>query len=168
MAIFSVIHKNKLSQNNKYHKHFFRKNLLQGKYFLTLIHYTTIQLVLSCNCSLFNYNLVYSELLVLHKGMNTVVLFTCMYIMYFFWTYLTKANQCQVLGTFWDSSCEKKIMSLSPKPIWVPVKKMSLKLKMLGPLCNQTVNLKTDSKTLYYSILKKNYSPPSVVKHNKG
>ena len=34
----------------------------------------------------------------------------------------------------------------------VPVKK-SLKLKMLGPLCNQTVNLRTDSKTLYYSIL---------------
>ena len=24
---------------------------------------------------------------------------------------------------------------------------------MLGPLCNQTVNLKTDSKTLYYSVL---------------
>ena len=109
--------------NNKYHKHFFRTNLLQGKYFLTYIHYTTIQLVLSCNCSLFNYNLVYSELLVLHKGMHTVVLFTCMYIMYFFWTYLTKANQCKVVGTFWDSSCEKIIMSLSPKPIWVPVKK---------------------------------------------
>ena len=78
--------------NNKYHKHFFRTNLLQGKYFLTYIHYTTIQLVLSCNCSLFNYNLVYSELLVLHKGMHTVVLFTCMYIMYFFWTYLTKSE----------------------------------------------------------------------------
>ena len=29
----------------------------------------------------------------------------------------------------------------------------SPKLKMLGPLCNQTVNLKTDSKTLYYSVL---------------
>ena len=25
------------------------------------------------------------------------------------------------------------------------------KLKMLGPLCNQTVNLETDAKTLYYS-----------------
>ena len=32
------------------------------------------------------------------------------------------------------------------------------KLKMLGTLCNQTVNLKTDSKTRYYSILKLNYS----------
>ena len=30
----------------------------------------------------------------------------------------------------------------------------SLKLKMLafGPLCNQTINLKTDSKTLYYGV----------------
>ena len=37
-------------------------------------------------------------------------------------------------------------------------KKKSLKLKVLGPLCNQTVNLKTDSKTLYYSILKLKYS----------
>ena len=36
---------------------------------------------------------------------------------------------------------------------------------MLGLLrtCNQTVNLKTDSKTLYYSILS-----PSILKHNKG
>jgi len=40
-------------------------------------------------------------------------------------------------------------------------------LKMLGPLCNQTVNLKTDSKTLYYSILKLKYSP-SILKRNKG
>ena len=45
--------------------------------------------------------------------------------------------------------------------------KRSPKLKMLGPLCNQTVNLKTDSKTLYYSILKLKYSP-SILKHNKG
>ena len=36
---------------------------------------------------------------------------------------------------------------------------VSPKLKMLGPLCNQTVNLKTDSKTLYYSLLKLKYSP---------
>ena len=34
------------------------------------------------------------------------------------------------------------------------LKRTNLKLKMLGPLCNQTVNLKTDSKTLYHSILK--------------
>ena len=46
-------------------------------------------------------------------------------------------------------------------------KKTSPKLKMLGPLRNQTVNLKTDSKTLYYSILKFIYSP-SILKHNKG
>ena len=37
---------------------------------------------------------------------------------------------------------------------------------MLGPLCNQTVNLNTDSKTLYYSILKLKYSL-SILKHNK-
>ena len=30
-----------------------------------------------------------------------------------------------------------------------------LKKKMLGPLCNQTVNLETDKKILYYSLLKK-------------
>ena len=47
------------------------------------------------------------------------------------------------------------------------VKKTSLKLKVLGPLCNQTVNLKTDSKTLYYSITKLKYSP-SILMHNKG
>ena len=46
------------------------------------------------------------------------------------------------------------------------LKKKFQKLKMLGPLCNQTVNLKTDSKTLYYSILKLKYSP-TVLKHNK-
>ena len=37
------------------------------------------------------------------------------------------------------------------------LKRTNLKLKMLGPLCNQTVNLKTDSKTLYHSILKLYY-----------
>ena len=38
---------------------------------------------------------------------------------------------------------------------------------MLRPFCNQTVNLKTDPKTLYYSILKLKNSP-SILKHNKG
>ena len=38
-------------------------------------------------------------------------------------------------------------------------KTKSLKLKMLGPLCNQMVNLKTESKTLYYSLLILKYSP---------
>ena len=33
--------------------------------------------------------------------------------------------------------------------------------------CNQTVNLKTDSKTLYYRILKLKYYSP-ILKHNKG
>ena len=47
------------------------------------------------------------------------------------------------------------------------LKKTNPKLKMLGPLCNQTVNLKTDSKTLYYSTLKLKRSP-SILKHNKG
>ena len=38
-------------------------------------------------------------------------------------------------------------------------KKKSPKLKMFGPLRNQTVNLKTDSKTLCDRILKLKYSP---------
>ena len=63
-----------------------------------------------------------------------------------------------VTNSYGELSCEKSR---------VPVKKkeMSLKLEVLGPLCNQTVNLKTDSKTLYYSILKLQYSP-SILKHN--
>ena len=31
-------------------------------------------------------------------------------------------------------------------------------MEMLGPLCNQTVNLETDAKTLYYSLLKKKHT----------
>ena len=46
-------------------------------------------------------------------------------------------------------------------------KKMRPNLKIVQPLCNQTVNLKTDSKTLYYSTLKLKYSL-SILKHNKG
>ena len=46
-------------------------------------------------------------------------------------------------------------------------KKKKSEIKMLGPLCNQTVSLKTDSKTLYYSTLKLKYSP-SILKHDKG
>ena len=38
---------------------------------------------------------------------------------------------------------------------------------MLRPSYNQTVNLKTDAKTLYYSIVKLKYCP-SILKHNKG
>ena len=37
-------------------------------------------------------------------------------------------------------------------------KTRSPKLKMLGPLCNQTVNRETDVKTLYYSLLKKEFA----------
>ena len=33
---------------------------------------------------------------------------------------------------------------------------------MLGPLCNQIVNLETDAKTLYCSLLKLKYSPSTV------
>ena len=33
---------------------------------------------------------------------------------------------------------------------------------MLGPLCNQTVNLETDANTLYYSLLKLKYSPDQL------
>ena len=39
---------------------------------------------------------------------------------------------------------------------------------MLGPnLCNQTVNLDIDAKTLYYSLLKLKYSPSIYLKHKK-
>ena len=38
---------------------------------------------------------------------------------------------------------------------------------MIGLLCNQTVSLKTDSKTLNYSVQKLKYSP-SILKHNKN
>ena len=44
-------------------------------------------------------------------------------------------------------------------------KPRSPKLKMLGHLCNQTVNLETDAKTLHYSLLKLKRSPS--IKHNK-
>ena len=43
----------------------------------------------------------------------------------------------------------------------------SPKLKMLGPLCNQTVNLKTDTKTLYYSFPKLKYSPSIYLTQKK-
>ena len=40
---------------------------------------------------------------------------------------------------------------------------------MFGPLCNQTVTLETDAKTLYYSLLKLKYSPSIklYLKHKK-
>ena len=41
------------------------------------------------------------------------------------------------------------VMVLEKNDDQVPVKITSPKLKMLRPLCNQTVYLKTDSKTLY-------------------
>ena len=53
-------------------------------------------------------------------------------------------------GESWDSSCKK--LGVPVQNQWVP------KLKMFGPLCNQTVNLKTDSKTPYYSTLKLKYT----------
>ena len=43
-------------------------------------------------------------------------------------------------------------------------KTRSPKLKMLGPLCNQIVNLETDAKTLYCSLLKLKYSPSIYLK----
>ena len=46
-------------------------------------------------------------------------------------------------------------------------KKTHPNLKIVQPLCNQTVNLKTDSETLYYSTLKLKYSL-SILKHNKA
>ena len=38
---------------------------------------------------------------------------------------------------------------------------------MLGPLCNQTVNLEADAKTHYYSVLNLKYSPSFYLKHQK-
>ena len=64
-------------------------------------------------------------------------------------------------------TCEKSWVPVQNQPVPVKKKKTSPKLKMLGPLCNQTVSLKTHSKTLYCSILKLKYSP-SILKHNKG
>ena len=57
------------------------------------------------------------------------------------WTYLVKNHESQL-------------------------KKKSPKLKMVGSLCNQTVNLKTNSQTLYYSILKLKYSSSIKAKRN--
>ena len=38
---------------------------------------------------------------------------------------------------------------------------------MLRSLCNQTVNLETEAKTLNYSLLKLKYSPFIYLKHKK-
>ena len=65
-------------------------------------------------------------------------------------------------GTYLVKNHESQSRTSEP-----PFKKTSPKLKMLGPLCNQTVDLRTDSKTLYYGIQKFNHSPP-ILKHNKG
>ena len=54
-------------------------------------------------------------------------------------------------GASWYSFCEKLWV-----PVWRPMSPMKLKitktpkLKMLGPLCSQTVNLKTDSILQYF------------------
>ena len=48
-------------------------------------------------------------------------------------------------GESWDSASEKSWVQNQR----VAVKETNPKFKMLGPLCNHTVNLKTDSKTLY-------------------
>ena len=59
-------------------------------------------------------------------------------------------------GETWDSSCEKG-----------NVKNHVSQSKTSEFQCNQTVNLKTDSRTLCYSILKLKYSP-SISKYNKS
>ena len=58
-------------------------------------------------------------------------------------------------GESWGSTCEKSWVSV--QNYWVSVQKTTS--PKIRPLCNQTVYLKTDSKTLYYSILKLKYSP---------
>ena len=48
------------------------------------------------------------------------------------------------------------------------LKKMTTKLKMLGPLYNQTDNVETVAKTLHYSLVALKYSPYSTyLKHKK-
>ena len=56
-------------------------------------------------------------------------------------------------------------MSPSPEPVSPSSKKRESEIENAwpGPSCKQTFNLKTDSKTLYYSILILKYSP-SVIK----
>ena len=55
-------------------------------------------------------------------------------------------NSC---GESLDSDCEKLLVQVQNHQ--VPIQKTTNpNLKMLGPLCNQTVNLKTVPKTLYY------------------
>ena len=46
-------------------------------------------------------------------------------------------------------------------------KARSPKLKILGLLCSQIVKLETDTKTLYYSLVKLKYSPSIYLKHKK-
>ena len=58
-------------------------------------------------------------------------------------------------GTHLVKNCES--LSITSKSQFKTTR--SPKLKMLGALCNQTVNLETDAKTLYYSLLKLKYSP---------
>ena len=74
---------------------------------------------------------------------------------------LTSDFVTSIYGESWDSSCEKS---------WVPVqkKKKESKIENVGTLFNQTVYLKTDSKTLYYNyILKLKYSL-SIFKYSMG
>ena len=65
----------------------------------------------------------------------------------------------------WDSSCENRESLSITNEYQFKKKTRRPKLKMLGPLCNQTVNLETDAKTLHYSLLKLKRSPS--IKHNK-
>ena len=46
-------------------------------------------------------------------------------------------------------------------------KTRSSKLKMLGPLCSQIVQLETNATTLYHSLVKLKYSPSIYLKHKK-
>ena len=88
-----------------------------------------------------------------------------------FWLHQWFVTNTRSYGASWYSSNLWKIVSSCPEPMSPSSKKKkrkaSPKLKMLGPLCNQTVSLKTHSKTLYCSTLKLKYSP-SILKHNKG
>ena len=87
------------------------------------------------------------------------------------WKWLQITAEISQIHTFVDTVILLQIVMVCP---WIhlvknhesQLKKKGPKWKMLGSLCNETVNLKTDSQTLYYSILKLKYSSSIKAKRN--
>ena len=87
------------------------------------------------------------------KQIHAVILVQIQHYVYIYCKQIHAVTLLVSPGTHLVKNCEAQLKNTSPK------------LKMPGPSCNQAVNLKTDSKTLYYSILE--YST-WILKHNKG